>query len=57
MLNGILGKMQMVGAVGLCAAKVIEVEKLNQGDIHDVLLTNEVVAIDKLLLTFWPKMN
>ena len=56
MLNGILGKMQMVGAVGLCAAKVIEVEKLNQGDIHDVLLTNEVVAIDKLLLR-WPQMN
>ncbi len=44
-----LGKMQMdVGAVGLCAAKVTEVEKLMQGGIQDVLLTNEIVAKSKI---------
>ncbi len=44
-----LGKMQVdAGGVGLCAAKVTEVEKLMKGGINDVLLTNEIVARGKL---------
>ena len=44
-----LGKMQVeLGAVGLCAAKVTEVEKLMKGGIQNVLLTNEIVAKSKI---------
>lgn len=47
--SSFLGKMQVSeGAVGLCAAKVTEVEKLINGGINDVLLTNEVVDRSKL---------
>ena len=40
--------MQMTSEQWVCAAKVTEVEKLMQGNIQDVLLTNEIVAKSKL---------
>jgi D-serine deaminase-like pyridoxal phosphate-dependent protein len=44
-----LGKMQIkAGAAGLCAAKLTELEVLAQGGIRDILLTNEIVAKDKI---------
>jgi D-serine deaminase-like pyridoxal phosphate-dependent protein len=44
-----LAKLQMhAGAVGVCAQKTAEAEALAAGGIHDIYITNEVVAAPKL---------